>query len=234
VKKNFINYHFLKAAVFEIVAHFILKHRRFVMMKEIFSLFFAVALLPAVTLKSDVPEPYASMRDMPIDYYVFEDAYQVQTLALTAAAVPVVVDVGSEKGSCTRYLAQNLPDGKKIYSIETWYDHPEHPENHYAYHKFLNNLKLDGSANFVVPIRMSSLEAADALNAVADLVYLQSMKKSEVHASILAWFPHLSASGIICGNNWTWQDIEGGVLQAASDLNLHVHFNDNLWWLTKN
>jgi hypothetical protein len=191
-----------------------------------------LAVLLPTALQAD-PEPYDSVRAVPYEPYFLEDSWYVQNLAITHNA-QVIVDVGSHDGAASRDLVNvlpPLPEGK-LYAIHSWFYDKAHPEHHYTYHKFLSNVKLDGHADRIIPIRMLPSEAAEALNIVADLIYIAASDKC-IHKSIIDWFPHLTETGIIVGNNWSWHPVQIGVTQAADELDLTLHVENNTWWLER-
>jgi predicted O-methyltransferase YrrM len=79
---------------------------------------------------------------------------------------------------------------------------------------------------------MASLEAAQALNVQADLIYIDGAHDTEsVYADIIAWYPHLAEGGVLCGDDWTWSTVILAVQMAARDLNLQIIANGNFWQL---
>lgn len=200
-------------------------------MKNLLKSLFIASAMFSVASASAISDPYAVIRDLPEQPYYFEDAWIVQNLATTHSA-QVLIDLGSVDGGAARYFAQNLP-GTKVYSISSWNDYDvTDPGSSYGFHKFLSNVKHEGLTEIIVPIRMDSLEGADSLNILADLIYINSGDYS-VYDTVSAWLSHLSTNGVIAGNNWRLHDVQRGVVDVAAELELTLNLSDNIWWLTR-
>ncbi len=199
-------------------------------MKYLKNLLTAGMLLTNITIFADNPEPYLSVRNLlPTPYYV-EDGYALLNLITTQDAA-TVVDVGSADGGFARYIAQqasSLPSLNKIYSISDW---SADQSNKHPFQNFLSNVVQENTSSLIVPIRMSPLEAASALNIKADFIYVNSSQ--DVYKDILAWYPHLNNAGTIAGNNWNDSSVEMGVTKAAQDLDLNLQLTNNVWYFTK-
>lgn len=183
---------------------------------------------------ADLPQPYASIRNMPsIPYYV-QDGYVFFQL-INSHNSSVIVDVESQDGSVARYIAQqknNLSSINTIYSVNSWTDYGA---QRHLFQRFLSNVIQENTADSITPIRMSSQEAALALNVTADFISLVGGNDADIiYRDILAWYPHLADGGVLCGNNWNENAIEIGVTKAAAALDLTLKINDNVWYFEKN
>jgi hypothetical protein len=190
------------------------------------------ALLCLSSQLTALPEPYNSVQILPIIYHYVPDGYVLSSLA-TDNSSSVIVDVESEDGAVARYLAQqNIPTVTKVYSVSLWPagDPPEYDR----YQRFLSNVIQEGTAEVVVPLRMSSAEAAAALNVNADLIYFGSFDSNTLYEEITHWIANLSDNGVLCGNNWNENAIKVAVVNAANDFNLNLGLNSNVWYLKKN
>jgi hypothetical protein len=179
-----------------------------------------------------LPEPYDSIQTLPIVYYYVPDGYILSNLA-TENASSVIVDVESNDGSVARYLAQqNISSVTKIYAVNLWPagDPPEYDR----YQRFLSNVIQEGTAERIIPLRMSSEEAATALNVNADLIYFGSFDSNTLYNEITQWIAALSDNGVMCGNNWNDNSIKFAVVRAANDFNLDLGINGNVWTLRTN
>ena len=79
---------------------------------------------------------------------------------------------------------------------------------------------------------MQSLEASKALNIQADLIYIDAAHDEEnVYQDVIAWYPHLTLDGILCGDDWSLDSVKRGVTQAAITLNRTVHYKEHFWRL---
>lgn len=184
----------------------------------------------------EIPEPYASIKDLPFDGHgwFMNGDYIAATMALYEPVV--AIEVGAWLGSSTRYIAERLPPGGKLYAIDTWrgsQNEPLHLRDHrlpYLYQLFLSNVKHAGLANVIVPVRMESLEAAKALDVQADFIYIDaSHDENNVYNDILAWYPLLKEGGVMCGDDWGWISVQRGVIRAANKLGKQVWGQQNFW-----
>lgn len=204
------------------------------MKKSLGTLVTVAALLASASLCADLPQPYASIRNLPATPYYVQDAYTFFNLANTHNAA-VIVDVGSQDGSVARYFAQqasNLPSLKQIYSIDLW-ESSDASQAH-LFQRFLSNVIQENSTGLIVPIRMSSHEAAESLNVQADFINLAgSHDQNTVYHDIISWHSHLSNGGVLAGNDWYDTAVESAVTQAAATLGISVQVNGNVWYFTK-
>lgn len=201
-------------------------------MRRQFRSLLMAALLCLGSQLSALPEPYDSVNTLPIVYYYVPDGYILYNLA-TENSSSVIVDVESTDGSVARYLAQqNIPSVTKIYSVSLWPagDPPEYDR----YQRFLSNVIQENSAEVIVPLRMSSAEAAGALKVNADLIYFGSFDSDTLYDEITQWIANLSDNGVLCGNNWNENAIKVAVVNAANDFNLNLGIASNVWYLKKN
>ena len=97
---------------------------------------------------------------------------------------------------------------------------------------FLSNIKYAGLTHKVVPVRMYSVMAAQILDIKADLIYIDAAHDYQnVLDDIMAWHPHLTQGGVMCGDDWSlYEGVSKAVLQAAKELNVKVYGVDNFWW----
>lgn len=185
-----------------------------------------------INLSIQAVEPYSSVRNLPATPYFVQDAYIIYDL-ISSHNAGIIVDVGSHDGSVARFIAQqasNLPSLNKIYSINSWIS-CDSSEKHLFQH-FLSNVKQENTEDLIIPIRMTSNEAAWGLNIQADFIYLDGAHdKDNIFRDILAWYPHLADGGILGGNNWHENSV--GVTQAAESLNLNLRLNNNTWYFEK-
>lgn len=195
---------------------------------------FAGIVLANLSLFANLPQPYASIDNLPQTPYFVLDGWVYFNLIDTHNAA-VIVDVDSQDGSVARYIAQQVPNlssVSEIYSVNNW-ESPD-PSQKHLFQRFLSNVKQENTAELIIPIRMSSQEGASSLNIVADFVSLVGKNdENAIFHDILAWFPHLSDIGVICGNNWFENSIQRGVTRAASLLDLTLQINGNVWYFEK-
>jgi len=181
------------------------------------------------SLFAEMPEPYRSIRDLPFDGHGwFTNQSHIDAL-LSQHKPMTVIEVGSWLGSSARFMAERLPEGGKLYAVDTWKGSPledihmRDPRLPHLYQLFLSNVKHAGLTNVIIPIRMDSVEASKALDVQADFIYLDAAHDAEsVYQDIIAWYPHLKDGGVFCGDDWGWGSVQEGVIRAADELNLTI------------
>lgn len=193
--------------------------------------------LCSMTCQADeIPEPYRSIKDLPFDDSGWFSNARTLGDCLKVKQPKIVIEIGSWLGLSARFIAQNISEDGKVYAVDTWKGSPEHrsdPRLPHLYQIFLSNIKQAGLTDKIIPIRMASLEAAEALNVVADLIYIDAGHDEEsVYKDIIAWYPHLAAKGILCGDDWSWPSVSAGVKRAAKELNLKITAETYFWELT--
>ena len=180
-------------------------------------------------------EPYNSIDILPFDAHGwFFNAEQLQT-CFNEKPIFTVIEVGSWLGCSTRFIASSLKEGGKVYAVDTWLGSSEHvksPRLPHLFQQFLSNVIHAKLTDKIVPIRMTSLEAAEALNVKADLIYIDASHDTKsVVEDILAWYPHLNEDGIMCGDDWKWASVRAAVNQVADQLGKSIYSSGNFWKL---
>lgn len=209
------------------------------MKKGILFICFALCLFAFSGKKSvEMEEPYVSVVDLPFDDHGWFDNHNQLKKILKDRSPLTIIEVGSWLGSSTRYMAQNQPTNGKLYAVDTWRGpemEPEYMQQQAArlphlYQQFLSNIKHTKLTHKIIPVRMSSMEAADALNVMADLIYIDASHDTKsVIEDVLAWSLHLKKDGILCGDDWLWPSVQEGVCLAASMLNKKILIEGNFW-----
>ncbi|KAF3362655.1 putative methyltransferase, putative O-methyltransferase [Chlamydiales bacterium STE3] len=199
--------------------------------------FILFAFLTFCNLQATLPEPYASIHVLPFDGHGWFGNQEPLKNILHAGSINTVIEVGSWLGSSTRFIASELPEDGVVYAVDTWLGTPEEvlhctdPRLPYLYQQFLSNVIHAGLTKKIVPIRMHSQEAANALHLKAGLIYLDASHETEnVYKDILAWYPHLAEGGMMCGDDWLWPTVQVAVMNASQVLQRKVHSVENFWW----
>lgn len=154
----------------------------------------------------------------------------------------VFVEVGSWKGRSAAFLGvEILNSGKpiKLYCVDTWKGSVEHQsmdcvKDDSLYEEFINNTKQLESV--IVPIRMSSLEAAAQFedNSI-DFVFIDASHEYEdVKADIAAWYPKVKPGGLFAGHDYpTWSGVVKAVDEFANEYNKLIHSSEYCWITSK-
>lgn len=184
----------------------------------------------------EMPEPYASVQDLPFDGQGWFVNERQMDECIKICSPKTVIEVGSWLGTSTRFIATRLPKGSKLYAVDTWLGSPaedvhmKDPRLPYLYQLFLSNVKHAGLTDLIIPIRMESVEASKALKVQADLIYIDAAHDADsVYRDIMAWYPHIKKEGIFCGDDWGWESVRQGVTRAANELGLSIDGNGNFW-----
>lgn len=203
---------------------------------------FALAILLPTLLtfgsvhSNEISEPYRSIEVLPFDSHGwFGNATQLSD-CFDEIQITDVIEIGSWLGCSTRFLANAIPANGKLYAIDTWRGSPEEevhqkdPRLTYLYQQFLSNVIHAELTEKIVPFRMSSVEAARALNVKADLIYLDGAHDTaSVYQDIIGWYPHLKEGGIMCGDDWLWPTVQTAVIKGAKELNKSIYTSKNFW-----
>ncbi len=198
-------------------------------------------------LEGAMPEPYRSIKMLPFelqhDWFSRENKVMLQKI-IEEKRPRIIIEVGSWLGDSAIFMAKLMPEDGKLYAVDHWLgsfnhqkDHPVTPKLKTLYQQFLSNVIHSGLTHKIVPIKMSSLEAARMLAVEADLIYVDgSHLEDDVFRDIVAWHPMLAPGGIICGDDWNWVDGDDfptrrGIKKAAQYLGKQIKVYGTFWHL---
>lgn len=145
-------------------------------------------------------------------WFNFEDLY---TDMVRSHKAGVFVEVGAWLGRSTAYMGQLLRDSPEcmvdFYTVDTWKGSPGDNafdgglEKHGgdAYEAFIENMEKCGVAEFVIPLRMTSVEAAAGFaDRSLDFVFIDAAHDYDsVSSDLWAWVPKVKVGGIIAGHD---------------------------------
>ena len=145
-----------------------------------------------------------------------------QSLAshMESRAVSSVIEIGAWKGDATLFFAKRLPEGGHIVAIDSWIGYPKeiYKVTSGIYESFIERMEREGVAHAVLPVRTTSLTAAQSLDAVADLIYIDGDHSYEaVYSDIAAWRPHIKPGGLLCGNLYSQHGEQKTIEKALRD-----------------
>jgi len=145
--------------------------------------------------------------------------------------IVTAVEIGSYFGVSTRHIASLLPVGSKLYAIDTW----EYFNGQYE--QFLSNMVISGLADKVIPMKQRSDNAIKFFNQFEkkfDFIYIDGDHETEgVLSDLENYYPILTSTGIICGDDWLLRTVRAAVEQFAQKYNLTIYADCNFWFLKK-
>jgi predicted O-methyltransferase YrrM len=173
---------------------------------------------------------------------------ELEWLATQAEKHTRILEVGSWMGRSTRALADNTRG--VVHAVDPWsIEQQTHPDlvaaqkgkpKDWLFNQFCENMKdfnvLDPLNRKVIPVRMTSLEAANAFKQAPDdnspfefdMIFIDgSHDYEDVRADIEAWLPLLSDGGLICGHDYGQYE---GVTQAVDELLGAVETVRSIWF----
>lgn len=127
----------------------------------------------------------------------------LHTLAKACSQRGAIVEIGSYLGKSTIFLAlgARAGGGARVYAIDPHTGSPEHrtgPNPVWTFDAFMGNLHSAGVQDQVVPLVMSSTDAARGFPAPVELLFIDGNHAWEsVRQDFDAWFPHVAGGGVI-------------------------------------
>jgi SAM-dependent methyltransferase len=211
--------------------------RETIMKKLIYPLMLS---LPYFTLFSEgTKSPFSIETVLPLNLWGWlnESNKVILPQLLKSCEAKVAVELGSWLGAFTAFIAENLDEAGIVYAVDVWDETPECAEAlnlpreeldiffSTLYQQFLSNMIHLHLTNKVVPIRSTTLHAAELLPIEPDLIYVDaSHKTADVYNDIKAWHKKLRVGGIMCGDDWGWPSVQVAVLKIAQELDQHVSY----------
>ncbi len=184
-----------------------------------------------VFAESEFPQPYKGIEILPFDNGGwFANAAEFEAIFKTNK-ISTVIEVGSHFGLSARFIASHLPEDGKLYAVDHWAWFP------LCYEQFLSNTIHAGLTQVIVPVRMDSLTAASHFRSLKDpvfpdLIYIDASHDTEsVYQDLNAWYPLVKGRGILCGDDWSVEEVQIAVNRFAREMNMTVEGANNFWIL---
>jgi beta-1,4-mannosyl-glycoprotein beta-1,4-N-acetylglucosaminyltransferase len=176
----------------------------------------------------------------------FMSSEELTFIATLAKENRVVAEIGVWHGRSSRAIADNLPDNAVLYCIDTWQGSKSEQETNHAsakgmdgdaaYFEFLENLADLIESGKVIPLRMSSKNAAayfQKRKMKFDFCFVDAgHEEHEVREDIQNWLPLVKDGGTLCGHDYYYHDnIWVGVKKAVDELlpNITIPHNTSIW-----
>lgn len=135
-----------------------------------------------------------------LDNYEGELLY---SLAQNCQGTGAIVEVGSWKGKSTIWLASGSKAGRgvKVYAVDPHTGSSEHRELYgkiSTFDEFKNNTSCAGLDDLVVPMVMTSREAASSFDQPVELLFIDGAHEYEaVNEDFELWFPKVVEGGVV-------------------------------------
>ena len=215
------------------------------------------AMMLSVLGYTQLPPPYDEIVD-PLPFNSqgwYSNAASMEWL-MRRGNVKTVIEIGCWLGSSTRHIAQFIPEDGVVYAIDHWLGSPNEDNSVFdmenLYKQFLSNVIHTNLTHKIIPIRMSSTEAALLFSMLKkmrikeikpDLIYIDATHDfNNVYQDLVLWFPFVKGHGTLCGDDYFW-DYDpfrgpGPVMRAvdtfARENQLQVQHDGWMWYLIDN
>ena len=204
--------------------------------------------------KNKVNKKPARMEQVDITFATTCDGYmsneELTWLAENGRDKDIVIEIGSWHGRSSRAIADNMKEGAKLYCVDHWLGSKfERDTNHQsagleggdaAYMEFMDNMADMIQLGKVIPLRMSSVNAAKwfAKQGIrADMIFIDAGHTyEEIKEDIEAWEPLVKDGGILCGHDYyhdgqTWPGVQQAVDERYGHKGTDMGFimNNSIW-----
>jgi predicted O-methyltransferase YrrM len=191
----------------------------------------------------ELPAPYNTVDVMPFNPQGWYRNGPSMEWLIRRAKAKTVIEVGSWLGLSTRHIAKTLPEDGVVYAVDHWLGSPNENNSQFdmpnLYRQFLSNVIHENLAHKIVPLRMNSLEASQALKHIKpDLIYIDATHEfTNVMLDLIMWFPYVKGHGVLCGDDYYWghdYPVKRAVDTFARENNLIVRDDGWMWYIEEN
>jgi predicted O-methyltransferase YrrM len=202
-----------------------------------------ISYIPITGKQKNLPEPYSSVNLLPYVSGGHFGERQASGLkhVITLYQPKIVVEIGSYLGASTRFIANLLPEHGVVYAVDhwrgnsEWFNKPGYQERQATfYQQFLSNVIHQNLCHKIIPMKMSSLEAAKVLEVVPDMIFIDgSHDYQSVYNDLTAWYEHIKGHGVLCGDDYHWgtgKPVKQAVDQFAKEHRLTIKLIQNWFW----
>lgn len=191
---------------------------------------------------AELPEPYNTVDVLPFNPQGWYGNGLSMEWLIQRQRAKIVIEVGSWLGASTRHIAQILPEDGVVYAVDHWMGSPNEDNSVFdipnLYRQFLSNVIHANLTDKIIPVRLSSAEAAKTLAVKPDLIYIDATHDfTNVYQDLLLWYPFVKGHGILCGDDYLWGDdpANGGgpvkrAVDAFANANGLIVQNDGRFW----
>lgn len=208
-------------------------------MKKFSLVAIAMSFLIPLVGQSDLPPPYDTVELLPYNPQGWYRNGPSMEWLIRRGNVKVVIEVGSWLGLSTRHIARTIPEDGVVYAVDHWMGSPNEDNSGFdipnLYRQFLSNVIHENLTHKIVPLKMSSIQAALTLKIKPDLIYLDASHDfNSVLQDLILWFPFVKGHGCLCGDDYFWGHdlpVKRAVDTFAEANNLKVGRDDWMWYL---
>lgn len=155
----------------------------------------------------------------------------------------LAVEVGSWMGGSARHIASRLTKDSLLVCVDTWLGSEEHQPGgpwfvidlDLLYRQFLSNTVHANLHDRMIPVRMSSLEAARKMHEMGikfDFIYIDaSHDYNNVKTDLNAWYQLLAPEGIFCGDHFHHLPIQWATGEFVNQRGLQLKTEGKFWQL---
>jgi hypothetical protein len=181
-----------------------------------------------------------------IDGFISDD--ELHWLAQEAMTHKTLIEVGSWHGRSSRSIADNMSNSSTLYCVDHWlgskaerdtyHQSATLKEGDHAFIKFSENLFDHIRKARVIPLRMSSRNAAELLQKqgiMAGMVFIDAGHTyEEVKDDIYVWLPLVIEGGTICGHDYyhennSWLGVRQAVDERFGRRGMAYLDNNSIW-----
>jgi predicted O-methyltransferase YrrM len=193
-----------------------------------------------------LPTPYNTLNEiLPFDLHGWfrESNQRMLTNFIKTYSPKIIIEVGVWCGKSAAYMAQIMPNNCMLYAVDHFKVDSEYSlmtpdiaaRAARLYEQFLSNIIHLQLTDKIIPIRMNSLDAANTLEVLADIIYIDgSHEEEDVFNDVCAWTKKLNSNGIICGDDYDAPYVKRGVDKAAQLLGFTVLSDTCFWYILTN
>lgn len=137
-------------------------------------------------------------------WLTYKEAELLYSLAQQVSTKLVIVEIGSWKGRSTVCLGSGARDGKgaRVYAIDPHTGSAEHKKmfgtSINTFNLFWDNIKNAGLDSFIMPIKKTSVEAAESFHDPVGFIFIDGAHDfTYVNKDVKFWFPKVTNGGVI-------------------------------------
>jgi len=199
---------------------------------------FIICLLTSSVTFAELPAPYDTVDILPFNPQGWYENGPSMEWLLKKTQAKIIIEVGSWLGLSTRHIAKTIPNDGVVYAVDHWQGSPNEDNSPFdignLYRQFLSNVVHENLTDKIIPVCMTSEEAAANLQIVPDLIYVDATHEyNEVYQDIKRWFPFVKGHGVLCGDDYNWgyeTSVKRAVDRFAAENNLLVHDDGWFWY----